>query len=788
MPGPRQAGPVRACEMVGGTEGRGDGGTGRGRDGETGRRGDGGGKERPQGAACDPYRLLFERARDIILFVRRDGRIVEANGAAEAAYGYSRAELVSMTIQEVRVESPLSIEAQLEQADTKGLLFEAVHRRKDGSSFPVEVSAQGVTLGGERVLLSIIRDITERKRAEEALRKSEEMLAESQRLAHLGSYEFEVPEGEVIWSAETFRLLGRDPSRGAPSYEAFLEEYVYPADRAVVREVVDRAVRERKPFDFEYRVVVAGGRVRQLQSVGRPVTDRTGAVVRIFGTIIDITERKRAEGALRQSEENFRRVFEQSPIGMAMVSLDYRFLRVNEALCRITGYSGGELASMGFLEITHPDDAAASRELAERLAAGEVEQFQMDKRYIRKDGRVVWVQLTTSVMGDADGRPLYYLSTIEDITERKEAQQEQEKLLEEVRRRAAELDATIASIPDGMIIYGPRGEIVRMNSAAERMLGYAEAELERPMAERLALLRMETADGKPLQVEDSPPWRAVRGETVRGAVVVLHPPKARPIWVSASAAPLYSGEGRLFGAVVVMTDITPVHDLQEQRSKYILGISHGLRTPLTVVQGQAQLLLRALDTAGVNGRMRHSAEVAIASAQRMSVMLRDLVDLMHLDSGEPLKLNPEPVDLRALVVSLKGRLAGLLETERIRVESPEGLPKVLADPDRLERVLMNLLSNALRYSRPGTEVTVRLGMGDGEVVTRVTDRGAGIPPEQVPRLFEPYQRRQLAMERRETIGLGLYVAKGLIEAQGGRIWVDSEPGKGSTFSFTLLVA
>ncbi len=619
-----------------------------------------GGSLRELTEALEPCKLLFDRVRDIILFLERSGRIIEVNEAAVRAYGYSRDELVSKTIYDLRADKGRGLtDAQLAQAEAEGILFESIHRRRDGSSFPVEVSSQGGTIDGERILVSVIRDITERKRTEEALRRS---------------------------------------------------------------------------------------------------------------------------------EERFRRTFDQSPIGMAIVSTDDRFQRVNEALARITGYSIKELTSLRFDDITYPDDLESSVELVKRLVSGEADQFQVDKRYIRKDGKVVWVRLSTSAMRDGDNQPLYFLSMMEDITEQKQAEEEREQLLAEVRRRAGELDATIESIPDGVLIYDPDGKILRMNSAAERMLGYRNGDLEQPMAERLAELRMETDDGKPLAVEDSPPWRAVRGETVQGAVVVLHPPRARSVWVSSSAAPLHSADGILLGAVVIMTDITALHDLQQQRSKYILGLSHGLRTPLTVVQGQAQLLLRSLGRSGANGRMHRSAEAITTAAQRMGVTLRDLVDLMYLEGGQPLQLNRVQLDLRAFVEELKERMAGVFDVARIKVRAAAGLPPVLVDSDRLERVLINLLSNAFKFSPPNSEVTVRLASRKDEVIVSVTDRGGGIPQEQLSYLFQPYQRRPSAQERRESVGLGLYVAKGLVEAQGGRIWVESELGKGSTFSFSIPVA
>jgi signal transduction histidine kinase len=206
-----------------------------------------------------------------------------------------------------------------------------------------------------------------------------------------------------------------------------------------------------------------------------------------------------------------------------------------------------------------------------------------------------------------------------------------------------------------------------------------------------------------------------------------------------------------------------------------------------VILGQAQLLRQALQRAGIDGREKSSAEAIGTSAQRMNAMIQDLVDRARLESGQ-LRLNLRPVDLASYLRELKERLAGIMETERIHLEAPADLPPVLADPDRLERILMNLLTNAFKYSNPGTPITVRLARRDREVVTTVVDRGPGILPEELPLLFQRYRRTQAAVKRREGLGLGLYITKGLVEAHGGRIWAESEVGQGSRFSFTLPVA
>jgi len=369
-------------------------------------------------------------------------------------------------------------------------------------------------------------------------------------------------------------------------------------------------------------------------------------------------------------------------------------------------------------------------------------------------------------------------------TQQEEMARERAALLDEVERRAAELDATIASIADGLVIYDTQGRILRMNPAAEHLLGYAASGPRRRIAEQLEALRCELPTGQRLSLQESPPERALHGETVRGAVVVLHHPDGRTVWVSSSAAPIRTADGELLGAVMTFTDITALHELQEQREDLLRTVSHDLRNPLTVIRTRAELLLRLQAGAGARPEEKESAEAILASARHMNAMIQELVDATRLEAGQ-VHLEVRPVDLAAFIGDLLTRLSGALDTRRIRVSAPTGLPQALADPDQLERILTNLLSNALKYSPPGSEVTVRLSPRDGQVVTAVADHGPGIAPEGLPHLFERYYRTGEARERQEGLGLGLYITRKLVEAHGGRIWVESEPGQGSTFSFTL---
>jgi PAS domain S-box-containing protein len=249
------------------------------------------------------YQLLAERARDIVLVIGRDGRILEANQAATAAYRYSREELLALTIQEVRAPGTRALTAQqMAQAEAEGILFETVHCRKDGSRFPVEVSSCGTTLGREHVLLSIIRDITERKRAEMALREGAERLRLTLRAANAGSWEWDLRSREAIWSDEFFSLLGLVPGAVEPSHEAWLQS-VHSEDREMIDRLVRRAIDRKEDVDIEFRIIRPDGNVRWLNSRGHSLYDEAGRPIRMLGITIDVTERKHAEESLRSACE-----------------------------------------------------------------------------------------------------------------------------------------------------------------------------------------------------------------------------------------------------------------------------------------------------------------------------------------------------------------------------------------------------------------------------------------------------------------------------------------------------
>ena len=387
-----------------------------------------------------------------------------------------------------------------------------------------------------------------------------------------------------------------------------------------------------------------------------------------------------------------------------------------------------------------------------------------------------------------------------EITERKRAEAERQQMVDvlreanqqlvvttsEAERRAAEMDAIINSIADALVICDLDGKIVRMNDAAAKIIYQGIGEEEISLEEWIRAAGIRSPDGSIMDPEQTPAEQALRGKPVRGVMMVI-PEEDRDRWITASGAQILDSEGKPLGVVLSMTDVTDLHRLQEQRDDLVRSISHDLRTPLTAVMGHAQLLQRSIER-GITGgeRERRMSQSILTSAKRMNTMILDLVDSTRLESGQ-MRLDRRPLNLDSYLSDFLDRSTALSNGRTVNLEVVGDVPPVMADADRLERVLNNLLSNALKYSPADTGVVVRVRGGDAEVVVSVIDQGHGIVPDDMPHLFDRFYRAK-GTSMAEGLGLGLYITKMLVEAHGGRIWVESEPGEGSQFSFTLPVA
>lgn len=313
-------------------------------------------------------------------------------------------------------------------------------------------------------LISIV-DITERKKAENALRVREKQFAESQRIAHIGSWEHNLKTGQVFWSDELFRLLGLDPGTNPADFRMFFE-MVHPDDQPMLKKSIDETLKDNKPFSVEYRFILRDGTVRIIHAQAELLRDNAGDLVILSGTGQDITERKRQEQVMAESEASYRNLFDSSTDGIFILDLDGNFIDANRTSYERLGYTRDEFLALNISRLVHPSFAARVPERNDQLRENSIAFFE--SAHLRKDGSAMPVEVNARLL-EYRGKKVFF-SVIRDITERKKAEAELRE--SELRFRAAFENAAV-----GASIVDLKGRFIRVNRFLCNMLGYSEAEL-----------------------------------------------------------------------------------------------------------------------------------------------------------------------------------------------------------------------------------------------------------------------------------------------------------------------
>lgn len=291
----------------------------------------------------------------------------------------------------------------------------------------------------------LLRDTQRRVAAERELADNRAWMDLAQEAGGVAAYRMDIPANRLWWSNSVYTLYGMAASDGEPTVERWLAT-IHPADRENVATVARSAIEHGEPIDHHFRIILPTGDLRWVHDRGRVDFDERGRPSMIHGVNVDISALRRTQEDLALSEGRTREAFEFANVGVAHVALDGRFLEVNRYLSRMLARDPDELAGLTFQDITHPDDLDADLHLLERLVAGAIPSYTLEKRYIRPGGDVVWADLSVSCLRDGDGRPVNFISIVTDIAERKAAQKQLELVLAEANHRVKNLLAVVSAI------------------------------------------------------------------------------------------------------------------------------------------------------------------------------------------------------------------------------------------------------------------------------------------------------------------------------------------------------
>jgi PAS domain S-box-containing protein len=636
-------------------------------------------------------------------------------------------------------------------------------------------------------------DITERKRVEAALEESEQQLRLALETSKLGCWQLDL-NTNVLSASNQCKVNYGVPLSAEFSHQVLMER-IHPDDRAWVQAAIQDSIVNHTDYDVEYRTVWDDGGMHWALVRGCPIYDRAGNPERMMGVSMDITARKQAEAALRESEARLRFVLDSSKIGEWDLDLTTQPYTARRSLRhdQIFGYESllPEWTYEIFLTYVHPDDrASVAQKFQHTLSTWGDWDFEC--RIIRSDGQLRWIWAKGSVYRDAHNIPSRLLGVVVDITERKQAEASLRES-EEFNRQILE------SSYDCIKVLDLDGKILYINSGGLRLLNICDFSC------------YVNSDWIQFwQGEDRQAVQAAIAAALSGGVGRFqgYCPTAdgTPKWWEVMVSAILDSTGQPERLLGISRDISDriQFDIerdrilaQEQQARaeaeranrikdeFLAVLSHELRTPLNPILGWSKLLQQGkLDAA----KTAHALATIHRNAQLQVQLIDDLLDISRILRGK-LSLTVTPVDLSTVICAAfeTVRLAAEAKSLQIQTTIPDAVGTVNGDAGRLQQVVWNLLTNAVKFTPAGGQIAVELTQVGNNAQIQVKDTGKGIRSDFLPYVFEHFRQEDAATTRKfGGLGLGLAIVRQIVEMHGGTVAVDS-PGEGQGATFTVQI-
>lgn len=578
-------------------------------------------------------------------------------------------------------------------------------------------------------------------------------------------------DGNYLFASESASsLLGFTPQElvGTSAYS-----YIHEDDLARIKSThKDVFFDGDNVQSIEYRFKTKNGNYVWVESRGLVL--KTADKDQILRLTRDISKRKEIEQLLTESNQKIKKIFEVSPIGMAMVSMDGMWLDVNNSLLNILGYSKEELLQKNFQEITYSEDLDKDLLLAQKLKDNRT-SYTVEKRYIRKDGEIVWTILSVVIVKSEEDKPLYFLAQIEDITETKFKIHELQKREQELTRFKKAVDYSFNHI----IITDIDGVILFANKAAEKMTGYTFAEMKqntprlwgRQMPKVFYDKMWET-----IKIEKKPFHGEVKNKRKNGELYTA----------LASISPILDDFNEIIGFLGIEEDITKIKELDKMKSEFLSIAAHQLRSPLGSMRWHMDLLNDG-SLGELSDKAKESVKICLETNIHLLKLVNDLLDITRIEERRVVD-NPQNTDIKLIMETIFQNNKPELANKKItlNVDISQTLPIIVIDKERLTEVLENLINNATKYNKVGGNINVSVTSESEFINIQIADTGIGIPIEALSKITAKFYRAENALKSEiRGSGLGLYVVKAYTESWGGNIFITSEENVGSTITLKI---
>lgn len=734
----------------------------------------------------EKYQDLVESINDVIFQIDKEGYFLYLSPVFDSLYKLEVNDVIGKHFLDfVHPDDAQEIKEKFELILLKGSSsFEARFVDKDGS-YRYQIISVNVRYDNEDpiIITGVMTDITDRRIAEKALEESQERLQLAVDAGEIGVWDYDIRKDKLVWDDRMFKIFDISKLEFAHNFSSW-SECVHPEDREASSAAVTKAIEEKKPFTIEFRILDKEKKVRYIVGFGKVYVDANDQAYRMTGVNYDITDIKQTENALKESEEKARSYIENAPYGVFISDKDGNWIDVNDAAADQTGYTKEELLRMNLIDIVHENDRELTfQKFNELLTNGRV---FLEQSFIRKDGvRRLWEISGVKLSDDL------FLGFTSDITERKKAEEEI-RLREELFKGAFDRSAI------GMLLVDKNGRFRKVNRAIIEMLGYTEEELL-----QLSFPDITHPDDFGAKIEHVDMIREDRSFFVEKR---YRKRNGNYIWCQLSTSIIPDKDGGVKYFISNVQDLTErkenenkiqeylnqledsenkLKELNRSKDRFFSIIASDLRKSLSDF-----LLLTEEFSMGIKNltltQMQQKSKSMHDSSVKLIKVLENLLDWSRAQTGS-IKYQPAEYDLYEFAINNILLFKEDASKKRITIKNHIPMDTIVKiDYKMIDAVFRNLISNAVKFTGEDGRIDIIFSEDKDKYIVSVKDNGRGISEDKMSKLFKIGEKIENEDQTQEPgTGLGLILCKEFISLHKGTINVESKPGEGSVFSFTI---